>query len=80
MKEIRQNQKDVKVGIIAANNHYGGYGPGTVSMFREMMDMEPLSFEHVDIDKINHQLELENRFNWRSEQKDRQKSLADFLK
>jgi uncharacterized protein YecE (DUF72 family) len=29
MKEVRENEKDVKVGIVAANNHYGGYGPGT---------------------------------------------------
>ncbi len=80
MREIRQNQKDVRVGIVAANNHYGGYGPGTVSMFREMMDMEPLSFENVDMNRINHQLELENRFNWKSSQKDKQKTLTDFLK
>jgi len=58
MKEVRQNEKDVKAGIVAANNHYGGYGPGTVDIFRENMDMEPLSFENADIEKINHQLEL----------------------
>jgi uncharacterized protein YecE (DUF72 family) len=26
MKEVKQNEKDVKVGIVAANNHYGGCG------------------------------------------------------
>jgi hypothetical protein len=36
MKEIKQNEKDVKVGIIAANNHYGGYSPGTVEIFRQI--------------------------------------------
>ncbi len=25
MKEVRQNEKDVKAGIVTANNHYGGY-------------------------------------------------------
>lgn len=80
MKEVRRNQKDVNVGIVAANNDYGGYGPGTVSMFGEMMDIEPLSYENVDMDRINHQLELENRFNWKSSQKDKQKTLTDFLK
>ena len=39
MKEIKQNEKNVKVGIGAANNHYGGYGPGTVDIFRQNMDM-----------------------------------------
>ena len=30
MKEVKQNERDVKIAIVAANNHYGGYGPGTV--------------------------------------------------
>jgi uncharacterized protein YecE (DUF72 family) len=33
LKEIEREQKDVKIGIVAANNHYGGYGPGTVNIF-----------------------------------------------
>jgi uncharacterized protein YecE (DUF72 family) len=33
MKEVKQNKKDVKIGIVAANNHYGGYGPGTLDIF-----------------------------------------------
>jgi uncharacterized protein YecE (DUF72 family) len=61
MKDVRQNEKDVKIGIVAANNHYGGFGPGTVNMFRESMEMEPLSFENVDIQKINQQVALETR-------------------
>jgi uncharacterized protein YecE (DUF72 family) len=69
MKEVRQNEKDVKVGIVAANNHYGGFGPGTVDIFRQGMDMEKLSFENVDIGKINHQLQLENRLNWKVRKK-----------
>jgi uncharacterized protein YecE (DUF72 family) len=62
MKDIRREEKDVKVGIVAANNHYGGYGPGTVNMFREMMEMEPLSFDNVDLNEINNKFESENRF------------------
>jgi len=37
---------------VAANNHYGGYGAGTVDIFRKNMDLESLSFENVDTDKI----------------------------
>ena len=40
--------------------------------------MERLSFENVNIEKINHQLELENRFNWKPQSKSRQTSLSDF--
>ena len=82
MKEVKQNEKDVKIGIIAANNHYGGYGPGTVDIFRHNMDMEKLSFENVDIPKINRDLQLENRINFadgRLGKKEKQTSISDFV-
>ena len=82
MKEIKQNEKDVKVGIVTANNHYGGYGPGTVNTFKEMMDLEPTSFENVDLNEINNQIESENRFNLdlKSSKRSRQSSMSDYLK
>jgi uncharacterized protein YecE (DUF72 family) len=49
LKEIKQNEKDVKAAIVAANNNYRGYGPRTVDIFRENMDMEKLSFDIVNI-------------------------------
>jgi hypothetical protein len=81
MKEVKQNEKDVKIGIVAANNHYGGYGPGTVNMFRENMEMEQLSFDNVDLNEINNQLESENRFDLglRSS-KSKQTTISDYLK
>jgi hypothetical protein len=79
MKDVRQNQKDIKVGIVAAHNHYGGYGPRTVDIFRDNMNMEKLSFENVNIEKINHQLEFENRFNSKPQSKSKQTSLSDFI-
>jgi hypothetical protein len=63
MNEVKQNEKDAKIAIVAANNHYGEYGPGTADILRENMDMQKLSFDNVDIAKINRQLELESRFN-----------------
>jgi uncharacterized protein YecE (DUF72 family) len=81
MKEVRQNDNDVKMGIVAANNHYGGYGPGTVDIFRQNMDLGKLSFENVDIDKINQDLELETRFNNtdRKGPRGKQTTLSDFV-
>ena len=38
--------KKVSKSIVVANNHYGGFGPGTVNMFREMMDMN-ISFGNI---------------------------------
>ena len=82
MKEIKQNQKDVKVAIVAGNNHYGGFGPGTVNMFRERMYLEPMSVENVDLNEINNQFESENRFNLDSKwgKRSRQTSMSDYLK
>ena len=82
MKEVKQNEKDVKAAIVAANNHYGGYGPGTVDLFRQNMNMEKLSFENVDITKINRDLELETKFNFSGlnlRNKDKQTSISDFV-
>ena len=82
MKEVKQNEKDVKIGIVAANNHYGGYGPGTVNMFRESMEMEPLSFDNVDLNEINNKLESQNRFNLdlKSSKKSKQTRMSDYFK
>ena len=41
--------------------------------------MEKLSFDNVDLQEINHQLELENRFNWKPKQRGKQTSLSDFV-
>jgi len=81
MKEVKQNEKDVKVGIVAANNHYDDYGPGTVNIFRENMDMGKLSFENVDITKINRELELETRFNfsYRKQRNNGKQTISDFI-
>lgn len=81
MKEIRQNEKDVKIGIVAANNHYGGYGPGTVDIFRQSMDMEKLSFDNVDVAKINRDMNSETRFTFNDtkQPKGKQTSISDFV-
>lgn len=82
MKEIRQNEKDVKIGIVAANNHYGGYGPGTVDIFRQNMDLETLSFENVDVGKITQELQQETRINLierKPGRKGRQMTMSDFV-
>jgi uncharacterized protein YecE (DUF72 family) len=80
MKDIKKSQKDVKVGIVAANNHYGGFGPGTIDIFRQNMGMEKLSFENVNFNEINRQLSLETKFS-RQKRNDqgKQTSLSDFL-
>ena len=39
-KNIQNNEKNVKTSIVAANNHYIGFGPMTAKLFTEMMNLE----------------------------------------
>jgi uncharacterized protein YecE (DUF72 family) len=80
-KEVRQNENDVKTGIVAANNHYGGFGPGTVNMFRQMMEMNSLSFENINLDKINYQISFEGKSetNLKYTRNGKQTSISDFI-
>ena len=67
LKQVKRNEKDekdVKVGRVRANNQYGVYRPRTVCMVREMIDMEARSFDKVDVQKVNRQIEVENKFNF----------------
>jgi uncharacterized protein YecE (DUF72 family) len=40
LKDIQKNEKNVKTAIIAANNHYSGFGPMTAKLFAEMMELK----------------------------------------
>ena len=33
------NMKPVRFAIVAANNHYAGFGPGTVNIFRQLLGL-----------------------------------------
>jgi hypothetical protein len=41
---VRGN-KEVRLAVIAANNHYAGFGPGTANLFRKMVGLSELSWE-----------------------------------
>ena len=82
IKEVNQYEKDVKAAIVAANNHYGGYGPGTVDIFRQNMDMGNLTIENIDIAKINRDLQMETTSNFsdrKQSKKGTQTSISDFV-
>jgi hypothetical protein len=40
LKDIQKNEKNVNTSIIAANNHYAGFGPMTAKLFAEMMKLK----------------------------------------
>ncbi|MFZ0203256.1 MAG: DUF72 domain-containing protein, partial [Nitrososphaeraceae archaeon] len=39
----RGKNKEVSLAMIAANNHYAGFGPGTANLFRKMVGLSELS-------------------------------------
>jgi uncharacterized protein YecE (DUF72 family) len=46
---------EVSLAMIAANNHYAGFGPGTVNIFRNMIGLPELTWQ--DQPEIREQLE-----------------------
>ena len=43
---------DVPLAIVPANNHYAGFGPGTASDTRKMLNLEPISWEDKEQSKL----------------------------
>jgi uncharacterized protein YecE (DUF72 family) len=81
--------KEVSLAMIAANNHYAGFGPGTVNIFRNMVGLSELSWE--DQQQIKDQLRQQkvheqdrqsgnSNFPLSKQSKKRQASLTEFMK
>ena len=41
---------NIKLAIIAANNHYAGFGPGTANIFRNMLGLPDAKWEDTGRD------------------------------
>jgi hypothetical protein len=52
----RGKNNEVSLAMIAANNHYTGFGPGTANMFRKMVGLSEPSWE--DQQQIQKHLQL----------------------
>jgi hypothetical protein len=44
VKEVQKNEKDVNASLVAANNHYAGFGPETSNIFREMLGLDRITW------------------------------------
>ena len=51
-------RKKVNLAIIAANNHYAGFGPGTVNIFRKMLGLSEAKWEEMEEERPSHDLKL----------------------
>jgi hypothetical protein len=88
MKKITRNFKDdtnegklsgVRFSIVAANNHFAGFGPGTVNIFRQLLGLEELKWGDGFIGTDDLEKDDEVSTNKRVI-KSKQTSLSDFLK
>jgi uncharacterized protein YecE (DUF72 family) len=85
----RGRNKEVNLAMIAANNHYAGFGPGTANLFRKMVGLPELSWE--DQLRIHEQVRFELQQERQAQQsgnqikapsknsKKRQSSLVEFM-
>jgi hypothetical protein len=88
---VRGKNKKVSLAMIAANNHYAGFGPGTANLFRKMVGLSELSWE--DQQQIQKHLQLRqqqqyeeqdqhdsnSRIGSKKQIKKRQSSLSEFI-
>jgi uncharacterized protein YecE (DUF72 family) len=73
LNRIAETEKDkINLAIVAANNHYAGFGPGTANMFRKMVGLEEVTWKDKKIP-----LTEEGKL---SSTDSKQTTLSDFLK
>ena len=68
IKNIQEDER-IKLSIVAANNHYAGFGPGTANVFRSMLGLSEARWEN--------KVEEEQREVVPTQEK--QRTLSDFL-
>ena len=78
-KDFNENNlSGVKFSIVAANNHYAGFGPGTVNIFRQLIGLEEVKWGDEYILTDNLEKGGDTSANKRLI-KTKQTSLSDFL-
>jgi uncharacterized protein YecE (DUF72 family) len=80
LKEVKKYEKDVNAALVAANNHYAGYGPETANMMREMLGLERVSWgTEKDLPRmVEYEQVSDHQFHKLKRMK--QTSLSDFIK
>jgi uncharacterized protein YecE (DUF72 family) len=75
IKRVQEEEERVKLGIVAANNHYAGFGPGTVNIFRGILGLPEASWEEKEVDMKLRKEQLQKDHRHRP----KQLTLTDFL-
>lgn len=77
-RTVQKDEKELKVGIVAANNHYAGFGAATANMFRVMSNMSPVEWGMNKNIAIDYDTELGDSHRNTRYTKTRQKSILDY--
>jgi uncharacterized protein YecE (DUF72 family) len=77
-RTAQKGEKELKVGIVAANNHYAGFGAATANMFRVMSNMSPVEWGMNKDIAIDYDTELGDSHRNTRYPKTRQKSILDY--
>ena len=56
-----QNDERIRLAIVAANNHYAGFGPGTINIFRNMLGLSEANW-HERKEEIETETQTNVRF------------------
>src|SRR5688572_2164162 len=72
------NLSKVRYSIVAANNHYAGFGPGTVNLFRQLLGLKEMKWGDEYISKDDLVKDEDSSVNKRVV-KPQQTSLSDFI-
>jgi uncharacterized protein YecE (DUF72 family) len=50
LKRAREEEhRKINLAIVAANNHYAGFGPGTANTFRKMLDLSEVTWNDIQV-------------------------------
>jgi uncharacterized protein YecE (DUF72 family) len=73
LKRAGEEQREkLNLAIVAANNHYAGFGPGTANTFRKMLDLSEVTWDEVEVSQTGEKEALSSNT--------KQTTLSDFLK
>ena len=57
LKRAREEQLNrFNLAIVAANNHYAGFGPGTANTFRKMLDLSEVTWNNIKLSQTEEAL------------------------
>jgi hypothetical protein len=46
---MRKNKEIINLAIVAANNHYAGFGPRITNTFRKLLDLSEVTWNDVKV-------------------------------